>query len=157
MKKESFAFTGSIAVLFLLVGAPAAIAETAAADGVFASVGDTTISREEFEREVYAAARQTYYHGKPPGAEEYIEFRKGVADKLIDRHLLLEEAERRLGDSGGAPRWQGAECAEASQVPQDLGSPRAGDGVPDALDQSVPRVDVDARVAVGEAGILIGF
>lgn len=95
MKKESFAFTGIIAVLLFLAGAPAAIAETVAAEDVFASVGDTTISREEFEREVYAAARQTYYHGQPPGPEEYIEFRKDVADKLIDRHLLLEEAERR--------------------------------------------------------------
>jgi parvulin-like peptidyl-prolyl isomerase len=95
MKKESFALTGLIAALLFLAGAPAGLAEATAADDVFASVGETTISREEFEREVYAAARQTYYHGKPPGAEEYIEFRKDVADKLIDRHLLLEEAERR--------------------------------------------------------------
>lgn len=95
MKRESFAFIGAVAMLAFLPGAPAAVAETAAADDVFASVGETTISREEFEREVYAAARQTYYHGQPPGAEEYIEFRKTVADKLIDRHLLLEEAERR--------------------------------------------------------------
>jgi parvulin-like peptidyl-prolyl isomerase len=70
-------------------------AEVAAADDVFASVGETTISRQDFEREVYAAARQTFYHGKAPGAEEYIEFRKGVADQLIARYLLLEEAERR--------------------------------------------------------------
>ena len=95
MKIESFAFTVIVAALSLFWAAPVAMAESAAADDVFASVGDTTISREEFEREVYAAARQTFYHGKPPGAEAYIEFRKGVADKLIDRHLLLEEAERR--------------------------------------------------------------
>ena len=95
MKRKSFAFTGIVAALSFFAGAPAVPAETAAADDVFASVGETTISRAEFEREVYSAARQTYYHGKPPGAEEYIEFRKGVADKLIDRHLLLEEAERR--------------------------------------------------------------
>lgn len=94
MKRKSFAFTGIVALSFF-TAAPATLAETAAADGVFASVGETKISRAEFEREVYSAARQTYYHGKPPGAEEYIEFRKGVADKLIDRHLLLEEAERR--------------------------------------------------------------
>ena len=95
MKRKSFAFTGIVAALSFFAGAPAVPAETAAAADVFASVGETTISRAEFEREVYSAARQTYYHGKPPGAEEYIEFRKGVADKLIDRHLLLEEAERR--------------------------------------------------------------
>ncbi len=95
MKKESFAFTGIVAAMTFFAGAPAVHAETAATDEVFASVGETTISRAEFEREVYAAARQTYYHGKPPGADEYIEFRKGVANKLIDRHMLLEEAERR--------------------------------------------------------------
>lgn len=95
MKKESFAFTVCIAALSLLSAPPAGIAETAAADDVFASVGETTISRGEFEREVYAAARQTYYHGTAPGEEEYIEFRKGVADKLIERRLLLKEAERR--------------------------------------------------------------
>lgn len=94
MKREAFALTGIVALLALFVGTSSAVAEIAASE-VFASVGETSISREEFEREVYAAARQTYYHGKPPGAEEYIEFRKSVADKLIDRHLLLEEAERR--------------------------------------------------------------
>ena len=102
MKKESFALTGLIATLSILAGAPAGFAEATAADDVFASVGETTISREEFEREVYAAARQTYYHGQPPGAEEYIQFRKEVADKLIDRHLLLEEAERREIEPDGA-------------------------------------------------------
>ncbi len=101
MKKESFAFTGIFATLAFLFGTPAVVAETTTAD-VFASVGESTISREEFEREVYAAARQTYYHGKPPGAEEYIEFRKDVADKLIDRHLLLEEAARREIDPDAA-------------------------------------------------------
>jgi parvulin-like peptidyl-prolyl isomerase len=95
MKKESFAFTGFVAALWFFAGTPACYAETAVSDAVFASVGETTISREEFEREVYSAARQTYYHGQPPGAEEYIEFRKGIADKLIDRYLLLEEAKRR--------------------------------------------------------------
>mgnify|MGYP001821148870 FL=1 len=95
MKRESFACKGFIAAVTFFVGMQAACAENAAADDVFASVGGTTISRQDFEREVYAAARQTFYHGKAPGAEEYIEFRKGVADKMIERQLLLEEAERR--------------------------------------------------------------
>ncbi|MDH3756595.1 MAG: peptidylprolyl isomerase [Gammaproteobacteria bacterium] len=95
MKRESFAFRALLAALSICVGPQATFAETAAADEVFASVGEISISREEFEREVYAAARQTYYHGEPPSAAEYIEFRKGVADRLIDRQVLLEEAERR--------------------------------------------------------------
>ena len=60
MKRKSFAFTGIVAALSFFAGAPAVPAETAAADDVFASVGETTISRAEFEREVYSAARQTY-------------------------------------------------------------------------------------------------
>jgi parvulin-like peptidyl-prolyl isomerase len=95
MKKESFAFTITIAIVAVLAGVPPALAEQAADEAVFAYVGEAEISREEFEREVYTAARQTYYHGQPPGREEYIEFRKDVADRLVDRHLLLEEAQRR--------------------------------------------------------------
>ena len=95
MKKDSFAFASVIITLGVMAGAPVADAERAADEAVFAFVGDTRITREEFEREVYQAARQTYYHGKPPGKKEYIEFRKEVADRLIDRQLLLEEARRR--------------------------------------------------------------
>lgn len=95
MKRKSFAFTGTLAVLAALAGSLAAYAQEVADEAIFAHVGETRITRDEFEREVYTAARQTYYHGQPPGKEEFIEFRKGVADRLIDRHLLLEEAERR--------------------------------------------------------------
>jgi parvulin-like peptidyl-prolyl isomerase len=95
MKIDSFAFIRTIVILGMVSGAPAAYAEEAADEAVFAFVGDAEITREEFEREVYAAARQTFYHGQPPGKAEYIEFRRGVADRLIDRHLLLREAERR--------------------------------------------------------------
>lgn len=68
-----------------------------AVDGeeVFASVGDIEITRAQFERAVYTAARQTFYHGRPPGAEEFVEFRRGIADQMIDRELLLLEAGRR--------------------------------------------------------------
>mgnify|MGYP001823915494 FL=1 len=84
-----------LAVFSVVPAVTAASAEPTDPDAVFASVGDMTITREQFEREVYAAARQTYYHGQPPSAEEYVEFRRGVADRLIERHLLVEEAERR--------------------------------------------------------------
>ena len=95
MKKDSFAFRHAIVILGIIAGAPVANAEEAADEAVFAFVGDTEITREEFEREVYVAARQTFYHGRPPGKAEYIEFRRDVADQLIDRQLLLGEAERR--------------------------------------------------------------
>ncbi len=63
---------------------------------IFARIGDeTVISRTDFEREVWAAARETFYHGRPPSGEALIAFRKDVAERLIDRHLLLLEARRR--------------------------------------------------------------
>lgn len=96
MKRDSFAFTITVAILGILAGLQeAAWAEKAAEEAVFAFVGDREITREDFERELYMAARQTFYHGKPPGRDEYLEFRRNVADRLIDRNLLLAEAERR--------------------------------------------------------------
>jgi parvulin-like peptidyl-prolyl isomerase len=85
----------TLVLVGMIAGMPLAYAEQTADEAVFAFVGDAEITRGEFEREVYAAARQTFYHGRPPGREEYLQFRKEVADRLIDRQLLLEEAERR--------------------------------------------------------------
>jgi len=95
MKKKSFAFAMLAVAIWSVSAYP--LQPAAAADGadVFATVDGESITKQEFEREVYSAARQTYYHGSPPGEEEYIEFRKGVADRLIERQLLLEEAQRR--------------------------------------------------------------
>lgn len=93
MKRDSFAFIPTLVILGMIAGG--AFAQEAADEAVFAFVGDTEITRDEFEREVYVAARQTFYHGQPPGKEEYIEFRRDVADRLFDRHLLIEEAKRR--------------------------------------------------------------
>lgn len=59
---------------------------------VFATVNDSEISQRQFELEVYNQARQTYYHGRPNSEAELLEFRRQVADKLVDRVLLLEEA-----------------------------------------------------------------
>ena len=95
MKKDSFAFIHAIVIVGVIAGMAVTHAEEAADEAVFAFVGDTEITRDEFEREVYAAARQTFYHGRPPGKEAYIQFRRDVADQLIDRQLLLGEAERR--------------------------------------------------------------
>jgi len=59
------------------------------------TIDDTEISREQFELQAYNEARQTYYHGRPNSGSEILEFRKGFADKMIDRVLLLDEARRR--------------------------------------------------------------
>jgi len=96
MKRKSFAFRILLApVAVVAITASMQPARAANADDVFASIDNIEITRDEFERAVYSAARQTFYHGSPPGGEEFIEFRKDVADKMIVRELLLREAKRR--------------------------------------------------------------
>ena len=95
MKSQSFAF--QLVPLALISALACAWTPSRAVEGdeVFARVDDLVITRDQFEREVYQAARQTYYHGRPPTGEEFIEFRREIADRMIDRKLLLLEAKRR--------------------------------------------------------------
>lgn len=96
MKRESFAFRLLLLPISAIALCLADHPVRAAGDEiVFAAVNDFEISRDEFEREVYTAASQTFYHGRPPGPEEFIEFRKDIADQMIERYLLLQEARRR--------------------------------------------------------------
>lgn len=62
---------------------------------VFATVGERELSREEFDRAVYQAARQKYYHGRPHDEADFVAFRRSVAEQLVDRLLLVQEAHRR--------------------------------------------------------------
>jgi len=62
---------------------------------IFATVDGSEITRVQFEREVFSAVRQTFYHGQPPTDAEYIELRENIANRLVDRALLLHEAKRR--------------------------------------------------------------
>lgn len=66
-----------------------------AAEGALAVINGDPVSYAEFEQFAYAEARQTYYHGSPPEGEQFIEFRRTAADKLIDRKLKVMEARRR--------------------------------------------------------------
>lgn len=61
---------------------------------VFATVGDTVITAEEFEANVHAGVRGRFYHGKVPSHERRA-FRREVGQALIDRILLQQEARRR--------------------------------------------------------------
>lgn len=61
---------------------------------VFATVGNKVISAQEYENAVNAAARQKFYHGKPPEGEVDALFRE-IGDRLIERVLLADEAARR--------------------------------------------------------------
>lgn len=167
MKIQSFAFS----ILLALIYATALMIATQparAADGdvLFASVDDIEITREEFEREVYSAARQTFYHARPPGGEEFIQFRKDVADRMIDRELLLREANRRDlrpdNDSidakiavyesryGDTERWQ----TEGPQLVAQLRTRFEEESVLDTLESDIhtvsPPGDAEARAFFDE-------
>ncbi len=70
-------------------------AATAQAAAVFAVVDGAQISCDEFERLAAIETRQTFYHSAPENEAGLIEFRREVANKLIDRKLLLREARKR--------------------------------------------------------------
>lgn len=80
------------------VAAPATEAPPAtphASPPFMAVVNGKVISSAEFETAANEAARQKFYHGKPPeGAVD--ELLREVSGRMIDRILLLEEA-RRIG------------------------------------------------------------
>ena len=67
---------------------------TASGGAVFARVNGRPITVERYEEELHLAYRQKFYHGQPP-EEKMAQLRREVGDTLIDRVLLLAEAERR--------------------------------------------------------------
>lgn len=79
--------------------APACWAATGPdADGapsaIFAMVDGAAISAQEFEGALAAAIRQKFYHRRPP-EDQLAELRGEVTDRLVNRVLLLQEAQRR--------------------------------------------------------------
>jgi len=98
-----------VSAAFLVFSAAAAAAENAPSSNVpatpsapashlasppfMAVVSGTVISSAEFDAAANEAARQKFYHGKPPeGAIEQL--MRDVADGLIDRVLLVDEIKR---------------------------------------------------------------
>lgn len=80
--------------------APVAAATTetapapARAEQVFARVNGKPILAQEFRARYNAIIRQRFYHGTPPESQAEA-VRQEVADLLIERALLIEEAEKR--------------------------------------------------------------
>lgn len=71
--------------------APRPAAESAA---VFAKVGDTVITQQDYAAAFAAASRQKFYHGKiPKGGVAALQ--REVGDALVTNALLLREARRR--------------------------------------------------------------
>jgi parvulin-like peptidyl-prolyl isomerase len=68
--------------------------QPAAHSNIFARVGDTVISYDEYNAAFSAAARGKFYHGKPPEAE-IASLQREVGDQLVARVLLMREAKVR--------------------------------------------------------------
>ncbi len=87
---------GLIAVTFALFGIDSYLTGDRGA-GVVAEVGDTSVSRDEFLREIQVQSdrmRETLGPGFDPSLASSAEFRKQVLDSLIERKLMLLEAQK---------------------------------------------------------------
>lgn len=91
MRRLSRAF--ALLLALLAIPALAASARAAETEEVFAVLGDTVIPAAEFEANFHAGVRERFYHGSVPAAD-LAGFRREVAREMIDRLLLLREAER---------------------------------------------------------------
>ncbi len=104
-------------------------------DAVYARVGETVITMEEFEAAFRLGVRQRFYHGRIP-QERLTAYREEVGQRLIDRVLMLQEARRRgitpddawvaerlegyLARYRGSRAWRGDEDALARGLQQML-------------------------------------
>jgi len=93
----------------------------AATEQIFARINGKPVSMQEFWARYNSIIRQRFYHGAPPERQAEA-VRQEVADLLIERKLLIEEAEKRgfqpdearieravaNADAryGAAPQWQ---------------------------------------------------
>ena len=121
---------------------------------VFAVVGTTVIPLDEFESNFHAGIRQRYFHGNVPEAE-IAAFRREVAQSLVDRILLLQEAERR----GIKPDevWVGAQLQQAERrlafasdperAHENMRSQLLGDSVIAQLQEQVEKIPAPSRDA----------
>jgi len=74
--------------------AGAAVEVAALNEATVAVVDGTEINAAEYDATFALAARQKYYHRQPP-EENLMQFRREVADSLVNRILLLREADQR--------------------------------------------------------------
>ncbi len=94
MKKTHKHARAAALSLALLAAIPAFGANAAAQSTVFAKVGDAVITQDEYNTAFAVAARNKFYHGKPPEGE-IAALQREVSDKLVARVLLLREARAR--------------------------------------------------------------
>ena len=83
-------FSRAVLLSLALVAATAAAAQSA----VFAKVGDSVITLDEYNAAFSVASRGKFYHGKPPENEVAL-LQREVGEQMVARILLLREAKQR--------------------------------------------------------------
>ena len=71
-----------------------AAAPAVAKPAVFATVGESVITQEDYNAAFMMATREKFYHGKPPDGQIAL-LQREVGDKLVTSALLLREARQR--------------------------------------------------------------
>lgn len=97
MKSMKQVLAGVLAVASLSAPPCLAVAGEAVTEvrgGVYAIVDGAAISMQEFDNELAATVLQKFYHRRPP-EDQLAVLRREVGDGLIDRVLLLKEAQQR--------------------------------------------------------------
>ncbi len=83
-----------VVALFASIVSPAHATTKEKEEQVLAVVGDTVITMRDYHIALRDEARRRFYHGKPAEAQ-VAEFRREIADKLVDEALVINEAKRR--------------------------------------------------------------
>jgi parvulin-like peptidyl-prolyl isomerase len=91
--RKSLAHCALALAAFIAVAQPRAAEPPLPAD-TFAVVGTVTLTAADYRAAFGAAARDKFYHSKPPEAE-VAAYQREVGDDLVNRVLLVEEAKKR--------------------------------------------------------------
>lgn len=85
---------GLLALALAVHGAAPAAQAASTVPAVFARVGATVITRDDYDAAFRAAVRSKFYHGKPP-QQDVARLQREVGERLVARVVLLAEAKRR--------------------------------------------------------------
>ena len=100
LSNQTFSNLSALLLGMALVSLPAVAATTdknkqgELPRGIFAKVGDTSITLLDYRNALAGEASSRFYHGKPKDADIAL-FKHDIVDKLVTDAMLVEEAKRR--------------------------------------------------------------
>jgi parvulin-like peptidyl-prolyl isomerase len=109
--------------------------------GTFAVVDGAVIPASDYQRALQVAVRTKYYHAKPPDAD-LARLRRDVGDEVVNRVLLLREAERR----GIMPDSAAIQAQVAAYDKQYAGSASWKANRAQMLASVVPQLEAESRL-----------